>query len=84
MQARDAGAILVQGSNRRVSCTTTTEVKNWPGDTEVQGPELMYGCRITPSGLGCEIIGDIIISLDTTCAPFVHVGDSGTTYTADA
>jgi thioredoxin reductase (NADPH) len=30
--------ILVQGMEPGGQLTTTTEVENWPGDTEVQGP----------------------------------------------
>jgi thioredoxin reductase (NADPH) len=33
--------ILIQGIEPGGQLTTTTEVENWPGDTEVQGPELM-------------------------------------------
>ena len=33
--------LLVQGIEPGGQLTTTTEVENWPGDTEVQGPELM-------------------------------------------
>ncbi|MGI3184473.1 thioredoxin-disulfide reductase [Nioella aestuarii] len=76
--------ILVQGIEPGGQLTTTTEVENWPGDTEVQGPDLMIRMEAHAKAMGCEIIGDIITSLDTTQRPFVAVGDSGTTYTADA
>lgn len=76
--------ILVQGIEPGGQLTTTTEVENWPGDTEVQGPDLMVRMQDHARAMGCEIIGDIIISLDTSARPFVARGDSGTTYTADA
>ena len=76
--------ILVQGIEPGGQLTTTTEVENWPGDTEVQGPDLMVRMEAHAKAMGCEIIGDIISSLDTTQRPFVAKGDSGTTYTADA
>ena len=76
--------ILVQGIEPGGQLTTTTEVENWPGDTEVQGPDLMIRMQDHAKAMGCEIIGDIIMSLDTTVRPFVAKGDSGTTYTADA
>jgi thioredoxin reductase (NADPH) len=76
--------ILVQGIEPGGQLTTTTEVENWPGDTEVQGPDLMIRMQDHAKAMGCEIIGDIIMSLDTTQRPFVAKGDSGTTYTADA
>ncbi|MBQ0809217.1 FAD-dependent oxidoreductase, partial [Roseovarius sp.] len=76
--------ILVQGIEPGGQLTTTTEVENWPGDTEVQGPDLMVRMEAHASAMGCEIIGDIISSLDLDSRPFVAKGDSGTTYTADA
>ncbi len=76
--------ILVQGIEPGGQLTTTTEVENWPGDTEVQGPDLMVRMEAHAKAMGTEIIGDIITALDTSKRPFVAKGDSGTTYTADA
>jgi thioredoxin reductase (NADPH) len=76
--------ILVQGIEPGGQLTTTTEVENWPGDTEVQGPDLMVRMEAHAKAMGCEIIGDIISSVDTTKRPFTCQSDSGTTYTADA
>ena len=76
--------VLVQGIEPGGQLTTTTEVENWPGDTEVQGPDLMVRMEAHARAMGCEIVGDIIVSLDTTQRPFVAKGDSGATYTADA
>ncbi|WP_420003515.1 thioredoxin-disulfide reductase [Arenibacterium sp. LLYu02] len=76
--------ILVQGIEPGGQLTTTTEVENWPGHTEIQGPDLMVNMEAHAKAMGTEIIGDIITSLDTTQRPFVAKGDSGTTYTADA
>ncbi|SEP81325.1 thioredoxin-disulfide reductase [Thalassovita taeanensis] len=76
--------ILVQGIEPGGQLTTTTEVENWPGLTEVQGPDLMIQMEAHAKAMGCEIIGDIIMSLDTTARPFTAIGDSGTIYTADA
>ena len=76
--------ILVQGIEPGGQLTTTTEVENWPGDTEVQGPELMVRMQDHAKAMGCEIIGDIISSIDFEQRPFVAQSDSGTTYVADA
>ena len=76
--------LLVQGIEPGGQLTTTTEVENWPGDTQVQGPELMVRMEAHARAMGTEIIGDIITTLDLKQRPFVAVGDSGTTYTADA
>ncbi len=76
--------ILVQGIEPGGQLTTTTEVENWPGDTEVQGPDLMVRMQDHAKAMGCEIIGDIINDLDVSKRPFTAKGDSGTVYTADA
>lgn len=76
--------VLVQGIEPGGQLTTTTEVENWPGDTEVQGPDLMIRMEDHARAVGTEIIGDIISSLDLSKRPFTAKGDSGTTYTADA
>ena len=76
--------LLVQGIEPGGQLTTTTEVENWPGDTQVQGPDLMVRMEAHARAMGTEIIGDIITTLDLKQRPFVAVGDSGTTYTADA
>ena len=76
--------ILVQGIEPGGQLTTTTEVENWPGDTEVQGPDLMVRMQDHAKAVGCEIIGDIITNLDTSSRPFKATGDSGMLYTADA
>ncbi|WP_116598380.1 thioredoxin-disulfide reductase [Primorskyibacter marinus] len=76
--------VLVQGIEPGGQLTTTTEVENWPGDTEVQGPDLMVRMEAHAKAMGCEIVGDIITSLDLSKRPFVAKGDSGNTYIADA
>ena len=76
--------VLVQGIQPGGQLTITTEVENWPGDIEVQGPELMVRMEAHARNVGTEIISDHIQSLDLSKRPFTAVGDSGTTYTADA
>ncbi|NDH02698.1 MAG: thioredoxin-disulfide reductase, partial [Marivivens sp.] len=76
--------ILVQGMEPGGQLTTTTEVENWPGEKEIQGPQLMVNMEEHAKAMGCEIIMDLISDLDLSQRPFVAKGDSGTTYTADA
>ncbi len=78
------GPILVQGIEPGGQLTTTTDVENYPGFTEVQGPDLMIKMQEHAAAMGCEIIGDIISDLDLSQRPFTATGDSGNTYTADA
>ncbi len=76
--------ILVQGMEPGGQLTTTTEVENYPGYTEIQGPDLMVNMEAHARAMGTEIIGDIITDLDLSKRPFTAKGDSGTVYTADA
>jgi thioredoxin reductase (NADPH) len=76
--------VLLQGIEPGGQLTTTTEVENWPGDTEVQGPDLMVRMEAHAKAVGTKIIGDIISDLDLSNRPFTAIGDSGATYTADA
>jgi thioredoxin reductase (NADPH) len=76
--------ILVQGMEPGGQLTTTTEVENWPGETEIQGPQLMVNMESHARAMGCEIVLDLISDLNLSKRPFVAKGDRGTTYTADA
>ncbi|KPP86356.1 MAG: thioredoxin reductase (NADPH) Trx B [Rhodobacteraceae bacterium HLUCCA08] len=76
--------ILVQGMEPGGQLTTTTEVENWPGHTEIQGPELMVNMEAHAKAMGCEVITDIITAIDFEKRPFTARSDSGTVYVADA
>ena len=76
--------ILIQGIEPGGQLTTTTEVENWPGDTEVQGPELMQRMEAHATAMGTEVISDYITKLELGARPFTAIGDGGTVYTADA
>jgi thioredoxin reductase (NADPH) len=76
--------ILVQGLTPGGQLTITTEVENWPGDSHVQGPDLMVRMEDHARAMGAEIISDYITTLDLQSRPFTAQSDSGVTYTADA
>ncbi|OOY25173.1 thioredoxin-disulfide reductase [Thioclava sediminum] len=76
--------VLVQGMQPGGQLTITTEVENWPGESEIQGPDLMVKMEEHARAMGTEIIMDMITELDTSKRPFVAKGDSGTTYEAAA
>ncbi|MFC0280727.1 thioredoxin-disulfide reductase [Falsigemmobacter intermedius] len=76
--------ILVQGIQPGGQLTITTEVENWPGDKTVQGPDLMVRMEEHAREMGADIQFDTITELKLGSRPFTAVGDSGTTYTADA
>jgi thioredoxin reductase (NADPH) len=76
--------LLIQGIEPGGQLTTTTEVENWPGDSEVQGPDLMARMEAHAKSVGTEVISDIITDLDISKRPFTATGDGGAVYTADA
>ncbi len=76
--------LLIQGLQPGGQLTITTEVENWPGDTHVQGPDLMVRMESHAREMGAEVISDYISALDLSKRPFTAVADSGMTYTADA
>ena len=76
--------LLIQGIEAGGQLTTTTEVENWPGDTVVQGPDLMVRMETHARAMGADVIADYITKLDLSQRPFRADSDSATTYTADA
>lgn len=76
--------VLVQGIQPGGQLTITTEVENYPGFTEIQGPDLMVKMEEHAKAMGTEVISDIIMSVDLSKRPFVAKGDSGVEYHADA
>ena len=76
--------ILIQGIEPGGQLTTTTEVENWPGDTEVQGPELMLRMEAHAKAMGCQIVHDMVTSLELSKRPCIANCDSGLSYEADA
>ena len=77
--------ILVFGSEPGGQLTTTTDVENYPGYSEViQGPWLMKEMKGQAQAVGTEMIQDHINKVDFSKKPFTALGDSGQKYTADS
>ena len=76
--------LLIQGIQPGGQLTITTEVENWPGEVQVQGPDLMVRMEAHARAAGTEVIADHIARLDLSKRPFTAIGDGGTVYTADA
>ncbi|MEL7128993.1 MAG: thioredoxin-disulfide reductase [Pseudomonadota bacterium] len=76
--------LVVTGIQPGGQLTITTDVENYPGFAEIQGPELMDKMRHHAEAMGALIAEDHISSVDLETRPFRAVGDSGTIYTADA
>jgi thioredoxin reductase (NADPH) len=76
--------VLIQGMEPGGQLTTTTDVENWPGDTGVQGPELMMRMEAHAKAMGAEIVTDLVTRLDLSARPFRAETDSGQAWLADA
>jgi len=75
---------IVAGLQPGGQLTITTEVENYPGFPEIQGPELMEHFKTHALKFGTTLYEDMIQDVDFTARPMVLKGDGGTTYTADA
>ncbi len=76
--------VLIQGMQPGGQLTITTEVENWPGETEIQGPDLMVKMEEHARGMGAEIVVDMVTRLDLGRRPFTATCDSGAVVAADA
>jgi len=77
--------LLITGSTVGGQLTTTTEVDNWPGDSEgLQGPDLMQRMQKHAERFDTKIVTDHIQAVDLKQKPFSLFGESGTVYTCDA
>ena len=77
--------ILVYGSEPGGQMTTTTDVQNYPGYSDViQGPWLMDQMKDQAKAVGTDMIQDHIKKVDLSKKPFKAIGDSGQEYTGDS
>ena len=76
--------LVVAGLQPGGQLTITTEVENWPGEAEIQGPDLMVKMQEHALKMGAKMAEDHIASVDFESRPFRAIGESGTVYTADS
>jgi len=77
--------ILVHGAEPGGQMTTTTDVQNYPGYSDViQGPWLMNQMKDQAKAVGTDMIQDHIKKVDLSNKPFRVIGDSGQEYTGDS
>ena len=75
--------IIIAGMQEGGQLTTTTDVENWPGDSDgLQGPELMDRMKKHAQQFDVDVINDHINNLDLKERPFKLQGTSE--YTCDA
>ncbi|MFN7055005.1 thioredoxin-disulfide reductase [Hyphomonas sp.] len=76
--------LVVTGMQPGGQLTITTEVENYPGFAEIQGPELMHKMQEHAEKMGAKVANDHIAGVDFESRPFKAIGESGTVYTADS
>ncbi len=76
--------VLIQGIQPGGQLTITTDVENWPGDTTVQGPDLMTRMAEHARSTGVTLVNGHIESVDLATRPIAARSDSGVTHTCDA
>lgn len=76
--------VLITGVDQGGQLMTTTDVDNWPGETEgLQGPDLMARLQAHAERLDTQVVFEHINNVDLERRPFVLEGDRGS-YTCDA
>ena len=76
--------ILVTGIEQGGQLTTTTDVENYPGFSNViQGPWLMEEMKKQAEHVGTKFLIDVIKSVDFTKKPFVCEGEGGNKIISD-
>ncbi len=76
--------VLITGLQQGGQLTTTTDVDNWPGESEgLQGPDLMQRMLNHVERFDTEVIFDHIHTAKLQQRPFKLTGDAGS-YTCDA
>ena len=76
--------ILLQGIQPGGQLTITTEVENWPGVKEIQGPDLMTNLESHAKSAGTKIINETIIKLNLKKYPFIAMSEGGNQYEAES
>ena len=76
--------ILIQGIQPGGQLTITTEVENWPGEKEIQGPDLMTNLEDHAKAAGTNIINNTTMKLDLKKYPFLAISDNGNEYEAES
>ena len=75
--------IIIAGSQEGGQLTTTTDVENWPGDSDgLQGPDLMDRMKKHVQQFDVEVVNDHINEVDLSKKPFTLMGSNN--YTCDS
>lgn len=76
--------LILAGYQPGGQLTITTEVENWPGESEIQGPDLMVKMREHAEAMGARVEEEQVGSVDLLSRPFRIETESGKHFTADS
>ncbi|MCY3878425.1 MAG: thioredoxin-disulfide reductase [Rhodobacteraceae bacterium] len=76
--------VLIQGIQPGGQLTITTDVENWPGEKNIQGPDLMLRMEEHARAAGAEVLTDHVAQIDTSRKPIRVRSDAGGSFTCDA
>jgi thioredoxin reductase (NADPH) len=76
--------LLISGNTPGGQLTVTTDVENYPGYTQIQGPELMVKMQEQAQHCGATFASDHIIKADLNSKPIQLTGQAGAVYSCDA
>ncbi|MCF7800015.1 thioredoxin-disulfide reductase [Candidatus Babeliales bacterium] len=76
--------ILLAGNQPGGQLTTTTKVENWPGNTEIMGPQLMMNMQEHAKNYGCQILFDTVEKVDFSKKSYKIVTQDGAEYLSES
>ena len=62
--------LVIEGDNPGGQLMGTSYVENWPGETRIEGPQLMEKMRSQAVHLGTRFLSESVISVDLSQRPF--------------
>lgn len=76
--------VILEGLMPGGQLMTTTKVENWPGNTEIMGPDLMDKMRAHAQTSGCTMFSYFVSGVDFDQSPFKLFCDNGQTIQAES
>ena len=76
--------ILIEGLLPGGQMMTTTKVENWPGNTEIMGPDLMENMLKHAANSGCKTISGVVERVSFDNKPFTLFYDNNKTIEAES
>lgn len=76
--------LIIQGKSPGGQLMGTTYVNNWPGERSILGPDLMMKIQDHAVQAGCELLPELVVSVDLSKRPFIITTHRGKELSAHA